>query len=242
LGLLRQNLFIRVLCVDDELFEGEKHLHLFFVNFRLKNVLEQDQFVKVDSEVVASDHHSDLSLDHSGCFFIDRIREVEIILVFCRLVVVLIRVVGLLVFVVLMPNFHVFLIGRCRLLIWSFNLRQSSIIFWTFGRSRVGIGCKVINLGLHLCHHFIELGSFILSLKLLDNFKFLTCLPAFEESLDGDSSFNDNCLNLSALLLQSLDFGSHFLFIGSKLRLKHHFLLLNFAENLLVLLYLRVPF
>jgi len=75
---------VRVFCVDDELFEGEKHLHLFFVQLRVKDVLKQDQLIQAHSEVVSSNHDSDLSLDLASCLFIDWVSEIKVII---RLVV-----------------------------------------------------------------------------------------------------------------------------------------------------------
>ena len=63
-------LFIKVFCVDDQLFECVQYLNSLFVDFRIYNILQQNQFVKGHPEIVPGQHHSGLPLNFSGSCWI----------------------------------------------------------------------------------------------------------------------------------------------------------------------------
>ena len=52
-----------ILCVYNELFEGIERSDFLFVEFGLKDALEQDEFVESDAKVVSTEQDSRLSLD-----------------------------------------------------------------------------------------------------------------------------------------------------------------------------------
>lgn len=84
------SIIVGILCVDYELLEGKQDLHLFFVDFCIDDVLEENQFVQIDSKVVASDHHSGLSLDLYCCNLIGWVRKIKL-----NVIVVVSAVMGL---------------------------------------------------------------------------------------------------------------------------------------------------
>ena len=144
-------------------------MHLLFVDLGVQNVLEQNQLVEVNSEVVASDHHSHLALDDRRGLCVGRVREVEIIdVVF--FVVVLAFALGVLIGDVFLEDVSIvvaFVLGwgvGFGVVIDVFHGDDSGVwlrhrrlfrseIF--LRRSRVRISCKVIDLGLHLGHNFV---------------------------------------------------------------------------------------
>ena len=68
------------------------------------------------------------------------------------------------------------------------------------------VRCEVIDLGFHLCHHFVQLCPFKHTLKFLNLFDFTTCDPAFGYFLNRDDGFNDDRFDLGPLALELLEF------------------------------------
>jgi hypothetical protein len=146
-----------------------------------------------------------------------------------NVVVVVCAVMGLLFWEVFLPDAGVFFcLVRFRLVIWCWlrvrlrepflsELDRASV---AFGGRRVGISCEVIDLGLHLGHHFIKLSALEHPLQLLDLLDLPSRDPALRPLLDGNNCPNDDCLYLSPLILQSLKFLLHLDLISSELGLE----------------------
>ena len=57
---------IEVFSVYDQLLKGIEHLDPLFVHFGLYNVLQQDQLIESNSEVIAREHDTSLTLNFDG--------------------------------------------------------------------------------------------------------------------------------------------------------------------------------